>query len=45
MLKTTTQNKRIVVKGKKGSYTIPSKLLKQQSVKQEKLYEEYWNVV
>lgn len=42
MLKTTTQNKRIVVKGEKGSYTIPSKLLKQQPVKQERLYQEYW---
>ena len=33
---------RIVVQGKKGSYTIPVKFLKQQPVKQEKLYEEFW---
>lgn len=45
MLKTTTQNKRIVVKGKKGSYNVPVKFLKQQPVRQEKLYKEYWNVV
>ena len=33
---------RIVVQGKKGSYNIPVKFLKQQYVKQEKLYKEYW---
>ena len=37
-----TTNKRIVVQGKRGSYNIPSKLLKQQPIKQEKLYEEFW---
>lgn len=38
----STNNKRVVVVGKKGSYAIPSKLLKQQPIKQEKLYQEYW---
>lgn len=33
---------RIVVQGKKGSYNIPVKLLKQQQVKQEALWKEYW---
>lgn len=37
------QPKKIVVQGKKGSYNIPVKFLKQQPVKQEKLYKEYWN--
>ena len=36
---------RIVVQGKKGSYNIPMKLLKQQPVKQETLWKEYWNVL
>lgn len=37
-----TQVKKIVVQGKKGSYSIPVKFLKQQPVKQEKLYKEFW---
>lgn len=37
------QAKKIFVQGKKGSYSIPAKFLKQQPVKQEKLYKEYWN--
>lgn len=42
MFKQTSASKQIVVQGKKGSYTLPTKLLKQIPVKQEKLYEEYW---
>lgn len=42
MFKNNLQNKQIVVQGKKGSYTIPVKTLKQHPVKQEKLYKEYW---
>ena len=42
MFKNNSQDKRIVVQGKKGSYTVPTKFLKQQPIKQEKLYQEYW---
>lgn len=34
--------KRIVVQGKKGSYSFPMKLLQKQPIKQEKLWKEYW---
>ena len=38
-----TTNKRIVVQGKKGSYSIPVKALKApQPSKQESLWKEYW---
>lgn len=40
--KNSMQTKKIVVQGKKGSYNIPVKFLKQQPVKQEKLYKEFW---
>lgn len=37
------QAKKIVVQGKKGSYSIPAKaLLLLSKVKQQYLYEEYW---
>lgn len=39
----STNNKRVVVAGKKGSYSIPVKLLQKQPIKQEKLYAEYWS--
>lgn len=42
MFKNNMQPKKVIVQGKKGSYTIPVKFLKQQPVKQEKLYKEYW---
>lgn len=42
MLKQNVETKKIVAQGKRGSYNIPSKLLKQQPIKQEKLYEEFW---
>ena len=36
-------NKRIVVQGKKGSYSIPVKALKSPNPpKQESLWKEYW---
>lgn len=38
-----SSTKKVVVQGKKGSYNIPVKFLKQQPIKQEKLYKEYWN--
>lgn len=38
----STSNKRVVVVGKKGSYSFPTKLLQKQPIKQEKLYQEYW---
>lgn len=38
-----TTNKRIVVQGKKGSYSVSVKALKAaQSPKQESLWKEYW---
>lgn len=42
MFKNNFQDKRIVVQGKKGSYSISVKLLNQQPVKQEILWKEYW---
>ena len=33
---------RIVVQGKKGSYSVPVKFLQKQPIKQEKLWKEYW---
>lgn len=36
------QAKKIVVQGKKGSYSIPVKVLMLPKVKQQYLYEEYW---
>lgn len=36
------QAKKIVVQGKKGSYSIPVKALMLSKVKQQYLYEEYW---
>lgn len=42
MFKNNPTSKKVVVQGKKGSYNIPVKFLKQQPVKQEKLYKEYW---
>lgn len=43
--KTETQQNRntIRVVGKKGSYSIPIKLLQRQPIQQQTLYEEYWN--
>ena len=37
-----TNNKRVVVVGNKGSYSVPVKLLQKQPIKQERLYEEFW---
>lgn len=42
MFKSNAQPKKVVVQGKKGSYNVPVKFLKQQPVRQEKLYEEFW---
>lgn len=47
MYKINSTSKKVVVQGKKGSYNIPIKFLKQQpvsteTVEQEKLYKEYW---
>lgn len=47
MFKSNGHPKKVVVQGKKGSYNVPVKFLKQQpvsteTVKQEKLYEEFW---
>lgn len=42
MFKNNIQARKVVVQGNKGSYTIPVKFLKQQPLKQEKLYQEYW---
>lgn len=42
MYKINSTSKKVVVQGKKGSYNVPVKFLKQQPVKQEKLYEEFW---
>lgn len=43
-----TCTKRVVFMGKKGVVSIPAKFLVQSvlhaSLKQEKLYKEYWNV-
>lgn len=36
------QAKKIVVQGKKGSYSIPAKVLTLSKIKQQYLYEEYW---
>lgn len=36
------QTKKIVVQGKKGSYSIPVEALMSSKVKQQYLYEEYW---
>lgn len=41
----STNNKRVVVAGKKGSYSVPAKLLQKQPIKQEKLYEEFWKCI
>lgn len=43
--KIETQQKRdtIRVVGKKGSYSIPVKILHKQPIQQQTLYEEYWN--
>lgn len=39
----STDNKRVVVVGKKGSYSIPVKALKSPNPpKQESLWKEYW---
>ena len=42
MFKNNSETNKVIVQGKKGSYNIPVKFLKQQPVEQEKLYEEYW---
>lgn len=42
MFKSNGQPKKVVVQGKKGSYNVPIKFLKQEPLKQEKLYQEYW---
>ena len=43
--KTETQQKRTTIRvvGKKGSYSIPTKLLQKQPIQQHLLYKEYWN--
>lgn len=49
--KTETQQNRgnnnyrgtICVVGKKGSYSIPTKLLQKQPIQQHLLYKEFWN--
>lgn len=42
--KTEAQQKRNIIRvvGKKGSYSIPAKLLQKQPIQQQTLYEEYW---
>ena len=43
MFKQNVETKKIVVQGKKGSYSIPVKALKSPSPpKQESLWKEYW---
>ena len=42
MFKNNSETIKVIVQGKKGSCNIPVKFLKQQPVKQEKLYKEYW---
>ena len=43
MFKQNVETKKIVVHGKKGSYSIPVKALKApQPSKQESLWKEYW---